>query len=541
MLQSLYANQAKAEPLDCLLNGGQLARNPVDVGGGLHLLEDLLVLEHGADLCQDIEVLVALTSDTEEQVCLLAVEVDALWVLLQDNAGLLDLVFCLGGTVRNRNAHAHVDTRELVAGDHGVFVACVNAALGDKHLARCADGVLASNGRQTNLDVACGDGQAGLLLGFLLGLLNHCRSGNVVLELVSIAEIGQRIVESVECRVVKEVVDRNDLRAGSALAGTLGKDTLADNDGCIGRNGIDTGVVNLEVGTIVLDAVAEAGSAHCRGAHACIASEDDVATLGRGGESRAVAILGGAAGSGIEHALDAAGIETLTFENEGETRTNTKIVDLVNKTYTDVNEPGAPVNEGLLANALNRTALALQPGDIVVLSGSLPKGAPTDTYADWIRACKGAGARTVLDADGDVMVAGIEAAPFLAKPNEIELGRIVGRELKTDDEIVEAARTLLDKGIEQVMVSMGGAGAIFVSADKTYRIHSPKAEVVSTVGAGDSVVAALVYALDQGKSTEEAIRLSMATGPATVMQPGTKPADPADIERFYDKVEIVEL
>lgn len=495
MLQSLYANQAKAEPLDCLLNGGQLARNPVDIGGGLHLLEDLLVLEHGADLCQDIEMLVALTGDTEEQVCLLAVEVDALWVLLQDDAGLLDLVFCLGGTVRNRNAHAHVDTRELVAGDHGVFVACVNAALGDEHLARCADGVLASNGRQTNLDVACGDGQAGLLLGFLLGLLNHCRSGNVVLELVSIAEIGQRIVESVECRVVKEVVDRNDLRAGSALAGTLGKDTLADNDGCIGRNG----------------------------------------------ESRAVAILGGAAGSGIKHALDAAGIETLAFENEGETRTNTKIVDLVNKTYTDVNEPGAPVNEGLLANALNRTALALQPGDIVVLSGSLPKGAPTDTYADWIRACKGAGARTVLDADGDVMVAGIEAAPFLAKPNEIELGRIVGRELKTDDEIVEAARTLLDKGIEQVMVSMGGAGAIFVSADKTYRIHSPKAEVVSTVGAGDSVVAALVYALDQGKSTEEAIRLSMATGPATVMQPGTKPADPADIERFYDKVEIVEL
>ena len=170
------------------------------------------------------------------------------------------------------------------------------------------------------------------------------------------------------------------------------------------------------------------------------------------GESRAVAILGGAAGSGIKHALDAAGIETLAFENEGETRTNTKIVDLVNKTYTDVNEPGAPVNEGLLANALNRTALSLQPGDIVVLSGSLPKGAPTDTYADWIRACKGAGARTVLDADGDVMVAGIEAAPFLAKPNEIELGRIVGRELKTDDEIVEAARTLLDKGIEQVKI-----------------------------------------------------------------------------------------
>lgn len=260
-----------------------------------------------------------------------------------------------------------------------------------------------------------------------------------------------------------------------------------------------------------------------------------------GGESRAVAILGGAAGTGIQNALDAAGIATLPFLNTGETRTNTKIVDLVNKTYTDVNEPGAPVSDGLLSTVLTKTALELAPGDIVVLSGSLPKGAPTDTYATWIHACRGAGARTVLDADGDVMRAGIEAAPFLAKPNEIELGRIVGRDLKTDTEIVEAARTLLDKGIEQVMVSMGGDGAIFVTTERTYRLHQPKVEVVSTVGAGDSVVAALVYALDSGMETEKAIRLSMATGAATVTQPGTKPADPADIERLLDEVTVEEI
>ena len=260
-----------------------------------------------------------------------------------------------------------------------------------------------------------------------------------------------------------------------------------------------------------------------------------------GGESRAVAILGGAAGTGIQNALDEAGIATLTFKNDGETRTNTKIVDLVNKTYTDVNEPGASVTDGLLSTVLTKTVLELVPGDIVVLSGSLPKGAATNTYAAWIHTCKDAGARTVLDADGDVMRAGIEAAPFLAKPNEIELGRIVGRELKGDDEIVEAARTLLDKGIEQIMVSMGGNGAIYVSAEHTYRIHQPKVEVVSTGGAGDSVVAALVYALDQGMDTVKAISLSMATGPATVMQPGTKPADPVDIERLLDEVRIEEI
>lgn len=260
-----------------------------------------------------------------------------------------------------------------------------------------------------------------------------------------------------------------------------------------------------------------------------------------GGTSTAVAFLGGASGSFITSALDEMDIPVRAFAAEGDTRTNTKVVDLVSHTYTDINEPGAAVTKAMLDDALAILALEINPGDIVVLSGSLPAGAPTKTYATWTRACRKAGARVFLDADGEALVEGLAAKPSLIKPNEVELGRMLGRELADDDSIIAAAQELVDDGIEQVMVSMGGSGAIFVTDKGAYRLHQPAVEVISTVGAGDSVVAALAYAADQNLPLEQAARLSMAVGAATVMQPGTEPAKRDDIDRLLEQVKLTRL
>ena len=260
-----------------------------------------------------------------------------------------------------------------------------------------------------------------------------------------------------------------------------------------------------------------------------------------GGTSTAVAFLGGASGSFITSALDEMGIPVRAFAAEGDTRTNTKVVDLVSHTYTDINEPGAAVTKAMLDDALAILALEINPGDIVVLSGSLPAGAPTKTYATWTRACRKAGARVFLDADGEALVEGLAAKPSLIKPNEVELGRMLGRELADDDSIIAAAQELVDDGIEQVMVSMGSAGAIFVTDKGAYRLHQPAVEVISTVGAGDSVVAALAYAADQNLPLEQAARLSVAVGAATVMQPGTEPAKRDDIDRLLEQVQLTRL
>ncbi len=167
-------------------------------------------------------------------------------------------------------------------------------------------------------------------------------------------------------------------------------------------------------------------------------------------------------------------------------------------------------------------------GDIVVLSGSLPAGAPADTYRTWVGACRDAGARVFLDASGGAFELGLEAKPYLVKPNEVELGAMLGRDLDTDEKVVEAARELVAGGIERVVVSRGGDGAVFVDADGATVVCSPKVKVASTVGCGDSVVAALALGCDRGMDTRDVMVLAMATGSANAMQSGTQPA-PLDL------------
>ena len=146
-----------------------------------------------------------------------------------------------------------------------------------------------------------------------------------------------------------------------------------------------------------------------------------------GEPSVAAAILGGAAGQKIESALHALGIEGMYLFTGHETRTNLKIVDPTLHTNTDVNEPGAPADEAVLSKLLTQLTDRLRPGDLVVLSGKAPAGAPDTLYRDWILACRAAGAAVYLDAEGELLRQGVTAGPALIKPNQAELSGVMGR------------------------------------------------------------------------------------------------------------------
>jgi 1-phosphofructokinase len=260
-----------------------------------------------------------------------------------------------------------------------------------------------------------------------------------------------------------------------------------------------------------------------------------------GAKTVAIALLGGHTGTMLRNMLAELGIECKVLEVEGETRTNLKIKDPALKTNTDINEPGPEVTDEQLRGMLDGLVGEVGGGDIVVLSGSLPRGATADTYKVWVAALKKTGAKVYLDADGDKLVRGIEAKPDLIKPNEIELGAMMGRTLDADEKIVEAARELIDGGLDRVMVSMGGAGALYVARDVTIKANPVKVPVGSTVGAGDSVVAALAYAQDKGLGLEDTMRLAMATGAANVMQSGTQAAPRELVDSLIDKVVVTRL
>ena len=260
-----------------------------------------------------------------------------------------------------------------------------------------------------------------------------------------------------------------------------------------------------------------------------------------GGTSTVVGVLGGTTGRRIADAMDALGIACQFTFVEGETRTNLKVIDPARHTNTDLNEPGLTVDQETLDHMRDALVAAIRPGDIVVLSGSLPKGAPADTYGSWTAACRTAGARVFLDADGEPLAHGLAAKPYLAKPNNHELSRLTGRALETADDLLAAARTLIADGVERVVVSMGGDGALFVSANRAYRAEGLRVPVGSTVGAGDSMVAALAYAAEQGMADADTVRLAVATSTANVMCSGSQAAERSAVDELLPHVVFHEI
>ena len=260
-----------------------------------------------------------------------------------------------------------------------------------------------------------------------------------------------------------------------------------------------------------------------------------------GGESTAIAVLAGQTGKWIADTLSENNIKVQTISVPGETRTNLKVVDTEGGTNTDINEPGPEITDTVLDQALADVIAETSAGDIVVLSGSLPRGAASDTYGRWTRALRDAGLKVYLDADGAALSAGLEQKPYFTKPNDHELSAMLGRELADVDAIAAAASEFVAGGINTVCVSMGGNGAVYATADEVWYAGPVKVQVGSTVGAGDSVVAALAFADAQGLSTEDALRLAMATGAANVMESGTQAAERSVMDSLIEKVQLTRL
>ena len=260
-----------------------------------------------------------------------------------------------------------------------------------------------------------------------------------------------------------------------------------------------------------------------------------------GADTVAAMILAGETGKRLSTMLKQLDIPMLCVAAEGENRTNLKIIDPVKGENTDINEPGPLIHSAMLDQLKNKLGSCVGKGDIVILSGSLPKGVDRGLYAEWIRYFRTLGACVYLDADGEPMQKGITALPYMIKPNDHELAMLVGEgELSREDMLLEG-RKLLERGVEEIVISLGGDGALFVSKDGCYHAPALPVEVKSTVGAGDSVVAAMAYGQAMNLSREEKIRLAVAMGAASVMQSGTQPPEASLVWELASRVRITKL
>lgn len=220
----------------------------------------------------------------------------------------------------------------------------------------------------------------------------------------------------------------------------------------------------------------------------------------------------------------------------GQTRVGIKIADPVLKQTTDINFPGAA--PGSADVAALREQLAGIDAAWFVLAGSIPPGVDVSIYRDMVAELKSHGGRVVIDASGEALRSAVEAGPNVIKPNIHELGDLLGKQLRKQAEVIEAAQLLLSKGIGLVAVSMGSEGACFVTNAAVVVAHPPEIEVKSTVGAGDAMVAGLVAAQLRNLPLEECARLATAFSIYALTRTASATGPKASIDAWSQQVSI---
>ncbi|MCH8612627.1 1-phosphofructokinase [Arsenicicoccus dermatophilus] len=290
-----------------------------------------------------------------------------------------------------------------------------------------------------------------------------------------------------------------------------------------------------------------------------------VARLERGAVQRASdsRMDPGGKGINVSRALAAHGTETVAVLPVGGPH-GVIMTDLLRE--IDLSVETVPVAEGIRANVgvvepdgtttkVNEQGPHLSPEEVAGLlaavdrhadrrltwlvgCGSLPPGLDGDFYADLVRRGHAAGARVAIDSSGPAMVAAVAAGPDLIKPNDEELEELVGRRLPTVGDVVEACRDLIAGGVGSVVVSLGSKGALLVTADEVAHARATITDPLSTVGAGDSLLAGYLHALSHGDTPATALRTAVAFGSAAVCLPGTEVPGPDQVRAMH--VEVVE-
>lgn len=223
----------------------------------------------------------------------------------------------------------------------------------------------------------------------------------------------------------------------------------------------------------------------------------------------------------------------------GETRSNIKLVE-ANGCVTDINGQGPEV-DAASRSALMRKLLQIAPGhDAVVVAGSLPRGIDPQWFAELLGQLKAQGLKIALDSSGEALRAGLQAAPWLVKPNTDELAEVLGHSVTGRAEQQQAASQLLASGIEHVVVSQGEHGVSWYRAGAVLHAQPPKVRVASTVGAGDSLVAGMVHGLLQGEAPTQTLRRATAIAAQAVTQVGFGIRDRVQLEQLQAGVHITE-
>ena len=261
------------------------------------------------------------------------------------------------------------------------------------------------------------------------------------------------------------------------------------------------------------------------------------ALLALGESSTAMGFVGGETGRRMEAGLNTLGIPTDFVYTAAESRTNIVIMEAGTGQHIKVNEKGpaaSPLEQEALFVKVGQKA---QPGDFWLFCGSLPPGVEPDFYARLIQQVQNRGAKACLDTSGPALRLGLQARPFLIKPNRSEAEELAEVQLKIEADLCRAAGSFMQQGVQHAAISLGGEG-LWLSARTQAAIinvhaHPPAVDIQNPTGAGDALLAGLLWALQNGWKLEEAARWGVATGTSAALKAGVEFGSRQEVEEIY--------
>jgi tagatose 6-phosphate kinase len=260
-----------------------------------------------------------------------------------------------------------------------------------------------------------------------------------------------------------------------------------------------------------------------------------------GEEVLATGFAGGDNGKFMRADLDQAGIAHDFLEVTPPTRMCITLVDEEAGTATELIEEAASVEQRAYVKLLREMDTKLWRAKVVILSGSLPPGAPADLYADCVRKCNQENVPVVLDARGEPLASALACKPFIVKPNREELAATLGTPLDSDDSLRSAMTKIAKLGAQWIAVTLGKDGAMLSNGSDFWRIYSPRVKTVSAIGSGDSFAAGLAAGIAQKEEIPQAVALACACGAANAMTAKAGHIHLEDIKTLLPQIQVQQL
>lgn len=258
-------------------------------------------------------------------------------------------------------------------------------------------------------------------------------------------------------------------------------------------------------------------------------------------ETAVSGFLGGSLGDFIRKEINKDGIRDFFVEIEGDTRNCIAIIH--DGQQTEILESGPTISEKESIDFLNRYLETVLQAKYITISGSTPQGIKDEYYSKLIEIAHKFQKPVLLDTKGSLLKATLRSnnKPFLIKPNQDELGDLIGTALMSEKEIVSALQEEIFQGVDWVVVTLSGNGAIVKHLEYIYRVRIPKVDVVNPVGSGDSVIAGFAAGLSRGLKEKDLIKFGLAMGILNTLEERTGSIDVNKINWCLEKMDVEQI